>query len=128
MILSWAALALAALLAGVGLTHWLRPARFRSLVPDWMPRPGTVIAVSGAVEIALAIGLCVPPVRGQAAAAAGFLFLGYLVPHADAFRHVSHAEKLNDRPFGIIMRLAANLGYAALAFAVALAHRHRLWA
>ncbi|GAA1879786.1 hypothetical protein GCM10009753_03810 [Streptantibioticus ferralitis] len=83
-----------------------------------MPLPRAIIAASGALEIALTAGLFLPSVRAAAAMGAGALFLAYLVPHADAFRRVSRATTWSDRPIGIAVRLAVNLGYAGWAFAV----------
>ncbi|MEX2562724.1 MAG: MauE/DoxX family redox-associated membrane protein [Nitriliruptoraceae bacterium] len=40
-----------------GIAHFAVPASFRAQVPAWMPLPSTVIAVSGAVEIAVGAGL-----------------------------------------------------------------------
>ncbi|WP_269857621.1 hypothetical protein [Streptomyces sp. RPT161] len=71
------------------------------------------------MEIALTADLVLPSARAAAALGAGALFLVYLVPHADAFRHVSRATTWHDRPVGVAVRLAVNLGYAAWAFAVA---------
>ena len=40
-----------------GVAHFARPAIFRPLVPRWLPRPDAWIYVSGAAEVACAVGL-----------------------------------------------------------------------
>jgi len=51
---------LAAFLAVAGVSHFTDPESFAAQVPDWMPWPDAVIAVSGMVELALAAGLVLP--------------------------------------------------------------------
>jgi len=48
---------LGAFLIVAGIAHFAAPESFRAQVPAWMPLPAAVIAVSGAVEIALGAGL-----------------------------------------------------------------------
>lgn len=53
----WAPLGLAALFAGSGVLHLIRPELFRPLIPTALPAPDAIIAVSGLAELACAAGL-----------------------------------------------------------------------
>ena len=57
-------LALAFLVAGV--LHLLLPAPFIDITPRWVPGAPTVVALTGAAEIAGAVGLMVPRLRRAA--------------------------------------------------------------
>ena len=52
-------LAAGLLFAGVG--HFRNAEEFLAQVPPWMPAPGAVVAISGLIEIALALALLVIP-------------------------------------------------------------------
>ncbi|MEO7272924.1 MAG: hypothetical protein ABIX28_07340 [Vicinamibacterales bacterium] len=41
-----------------GICHFVMPDRLAGIVPRWMPRPVLLVYVSGAVELAGALGLC----------------------------------------------------------------------
>jgi uncharacterized membrane protein len=50
-----------------GITHFTTPGFFRQLVPPMLPAPGLLVALSGAAEIALGIGVMIPTTRRLAA-------------------------------------------------------------
>lgn len=52
---------LAAFLAFAGFSHFAMAEEFLAQVPPWLPWPGAVVAVSGVVEIALAVALVAVP-------------------------------------------------------------------
>ncbi len=52
-----------AIFATAGVFHFLTPHRFASIVPPWMPRADLLVAVSGAAELAGALGLAWSPTR-----------------------------------------------------------------
>lgn len=52
---------LAGLLTFTGIGHFTAADSFRAQVPPWMPWPEAVIAVSGAIELALALALVALP-------------------------------------------------------------------
>lgn len=54
---------LAAAYVVAGTLHWLSPAPFLAITPDWVPHPETVIRATGACEIAGALGLLHPRTR-----------------------------------------------------------------
>ena len=54
---------LAALYAGVGVVHLVSPDLIVPIVPAWVPRPREAVLVTGACEIAGAIGLLIPRLR-----------------------------------------------------------------
>ena len=58
---------LAAGMVYVGVGHFRNPAPFVSIVPEWLPNPRALVAISGAAEIAGGVGLLVPQTRRAAA-------------------------------------------------------------
>ena len=67
---------LAAFLAFAGVSHFISADAFLAQVPPWMPAPELVVAVSGLVEIALAIALVALP---RQRAAVGWIVAAFLV-------------------------------------------------
>lgn len=57
---------LAAAYALAGIAHLTRPGGFVAITPSWVPAPDMVVALTGAAEIAGAIGLMIPPLRKAA--------------------------------------------------------------
>jgi uncharacterized membrane protein len=49
-----------------GTLHFVVPGFYRAIVPPYLPAPETLVAVSGAAEIAGGIGLLIPRVRRAA--------------------------------------------------------------
>lgn len=49
-----------------GILHLTAPEPFASITPAWVPWPEAVVALTGALEIAGAVGLCVPRLRRAA--------------------------------------------------------------
>ena len=63
---------LAVLYLAAGVLHLVTPQPFLSIMPDWVPSPGAVVAMTGWAEIAGALGLVQPfSKRVQKAAAVG---------------------------------------------------------
>jgi uncharacterized membrane protein len=70
---------LAAFFIVAGALHFVVPAYYRSIVPSYLPSPATLVAVSGAAEIAGGAGLLVPRLR-QAAGIGLIVLLIALLP------------------------------------------------
>ena len=71
------ALGLAAFIGTAGVTHFVRPAFFDAIVPDWMPgRARRVTLVSGGVEIASAVLVAIPATRRVGALCCLLTFIG----------------------------------------------------
>ncbi|KQS14538.1 hypothetical protein ASG04_01375 [Curtobacterium sp. Leaf183] len=66
--------ALAVLLGGAGVTHFLRPRGYDRIVPAGLP-PRTTTLLSGAAELGIATGLLIPATRRASGMAAAALFL-----------------------------------------------------
>lgn len=66
--------ALAVLLGGAGVTHFLRPRGYDRIVPPGLP-PRTTTLLSGAAELGIATGLLIPATRRASGMAAAALFL-----------------------------------------------------
>ncbi len=57
---------LAVSMIAIGLVHFLAPAGFVQIVPEWLPAPLVLVLVSGFFEIAGGVGLLIPKVRRAA--------------------------------------------------------------
>jgi uncharacterized membrane protein len=53
---------------GAGLMHFLKPHWYRRIMPPYVPAPETMVAISGAAEIAGGVGLMAPSSRVRTAA------------------------------------------------------------
>lgn len=87
-----ARLVLAAAYLVAGIAHLTRPAGFLAITPHWVPAPELVVALTGVAELAGAIGLIIPRLRG--AAGIGLALYALCVWPAN----INHA--LNDIPLG----------------------------
>jgi uncharacterized membrane protein len=91
------ALALAALLATSGATHFARPKPFDSIVPRRLPgRPRTWTYLSGAAELLVAAAIAHPRTRKAGGLAAAGLFVAVFpanVKMAVDWRHASPARR-----------------------------------
>ncbi|PWV75984.1 hypothetical protein [Nocardia neocaledoniensis] len=74
-----AAIALGGFLIAIGVSHFLAPAYYRSLVPAALPRPDLLVAASGVVEIAIGAATIVPMTRTFGIWMALALLSSYLV-------------------------------------------------
>ncbi|MGV3710659.1 MAG: hypothetical protein ACO1Q7_17690 [Gemmatimonas sp.] len=54
---------LAAVFAVAGISHFIVPGAFESIVPSWVPAPRAMVYISGVAEIAGAVGLLVTSLR-----------------------------------------------------------------
>jgi uncharacterized membrane protein len=59
-------IALAVLFVIAGVVHFVLPAPFRAIMPQWLPAHAALVAISGAAEIAGGIGLLLPATRRAA--------------------------------------------------------------
>ncbi|MFS0731222.1 hypothetical protein ABC270_14255 [Curtobacterium sp. 1P10AnD] len=85
------AAALAVVLGGAGVTHFLRPRTYDRIVPDALP-PRLTTLLSGVAELGVAAGLAVPRTRRAAGWAAAALFLAVFPAN------VTMAKDLLDSP------------------------------
>jgi uncharacterized membrane protein len=70
------ALALAALLAAAGVTHFARPRPYDAIVPEWVPGPSRMWTyASGAAELSIAAAVAHPRTRRNGGLAAAVLFI-----------------------------------------------------
>ncbi len=67
---------LAALFAASGVVHLVKPEVYEPLMPSWVPAHREVILGSGVAELALAVGLVLPPTRRVAGWGSVALLLG----------------------------------------------------
>jgi uncharacterized membrane protein len=86
--MSYSRFAASALFLSSGTLHFVRPEIFRQIIPPALPSPGALVAISGAAEIAGAIGLWVPAVRRPAAL--GLIALLFAVFPANVYMAVEH--------------------------------------
>jgi uncharacterized membrane protein len=109
---------LAALLAGVGATHFAVPAVYDAMIPEHLPgSPRTWTLAAGATEIVVAAAVLAPPTRRHGALAAAALFAGVLPANVkvavDARKSDSAAYRL-----GTLLRLPMQLPLIAWALRV----------
>ena len=86
--MDYSRLAASALFLTSGSLHFLRPEMFRQIVPPALPNAAELVAVSGAAEIAGALGLWVPPLRRPAVI--GLVTLLVAVFPANVYMALSH--------------------------------------
>ena len=72
------AIALAGLFLTSGTMHFVRPGPFEAIVPRRLPKRRALVLVSGAAEIACAVGLLVPRTRRAAGIASAVLLVAVL--------------------------------------------------
>jgi len=83
-------LAAGAIFLTSGTLHFAKPEIFRQIVPPGLPDPDALVAISGAAEIAGAIGLFVPATRR--AATLGLIALLVAVFPANVYMAVDHEK------------------------------------
>ena len=89
-VLPYSRLAASALFFTSGTLHFLKPQIFCAIVPPGLPNPPFLVAISGAAEIAGAVGLSIPRLRR--AAAIGFIALLVAVFPANVYMAREHAR------------------------------------
>jgi uncharacterized membrane protein len=72
---------LAIVFFGVGVAHLVSVGGFVQFLPVWFPLPWATVVFTGVLEIAVAIGLCIPGTRAVAGKAVFILLLLYLPLH-----------------------------------------------
>lgn len=119
--MTFVAVVFGSFLVVVGVSHFVIPGYFCSLVPPWMPRPGLIVTATGAIEIVLGAAIVVPSTRSVAAFASAVLIGLYMVSHLDAAARARRTEgSWLRRPVGVVARIVVNIGYIAIATAVAM--------
>jgi uncharacterized membrane protein len=84
--------------------HFIKPEIFRQIVPPALPEPAALVAVSGAAEIAGAVGLMIPTTRR--AAAIGLCTLLVAVFPANVYMALAHERFARIAPAWLLyMRL-----------------------
>jgi len=81
-------LAASALFLASGTLHFVKPEMFRQIVPPALPNAAALVAISGAAEIAGAIGLSLPATRRSAAL--GLVALLFAVFPANVYMALAH--------------------------------------
>ena len=78
---------LAAGMVLAGVMHFVRPERYESIVPPYLPWPAALVAVSGVCEIALGLLLVVPQTRRFAAWGLVALFVAVFPANVYLYQH-----------------------------------------
>lgn len=112
---------LAVFVAAVGITHFIFPRYFMTLVPPRIPWARSAVYATGVLEVAFGIGLLLNPLQSVAAWATVGLMAVYVLTHVEALmRAGSHQPRWLDRPAGAATRIVVNLCYLVWAIAAAL--------
>jgi uncharacterized membrane protein len=72
---------LAAFFTLAGLNHFVMPAFYLPLIPDYLPSPDHINTMAGIVEIILGIGLLIAPLRQWAAWGIIALLIAFIPSH-----------------------------------------------
>jgi uncharacterized membrane protein len=103
--MTWKAVPRWLLAAGMvlaGVMHFVRPDRYESIVPPYLPWPAALVAISGVCEVALGVLLVVP--RTRRFAAWGLVALLVAVFPANVYLY-QHQELLPAPPLLHLLRL-----------------------
>jgi len=80
-------MALAIMMTTAGLAHFMLTRKYLPIVPPFLPQRIAIVLVSGAIELAVGIGLFIPAVRKESALIVLILMIGFLPLHTwDLFR------------------------------------------
>ncbi len=98
--------------AGGGLAHFVFTDAFARIVPPYVPAPAATVLVSGALELAFALGLL--SMRTRRAAGIGLLLLTVAVTPANVHM-LLHAQEWPSIPYwALIVRLPLQVALLAL--------------
>jgi uncharacterized membrane protein len=101
--------AVAAAFAVSGVVHLVRPQVFEPIVPRALPRRRELVLVSGAAELACAVGLALPATRRAAGAASAALLVAVFPANvqmaADAVRGAGRDRARSTRAVVTLARL-----------------------
>lgn len=87
-------MALGLVFIGAGATHLLYPNPFLAIVPDYLPAPRSVVALSGVAELAGGVGVLIPATRRPAAWALAALLVAvfpanlWMAQHPERFSSI----------------------------------------
>lgn len=110
--------ALAALLAGAGVTHFAFPAFYDAMIPESLPGAArTWTFGSGAVELAVAAAVIAPRTRRTGALVAAALFAGVVPANVKMAVDARRSDSLSYRA-GTVLRLPLQLPLIAWALEV----------
>lgn len=112
------AVGLAAMFVLTGIAHFVNPLRrdMIAIVPPALPAPGTLVTVTGVLELAGAIGLLYPPTRVAAAVCLLLLMLAMFPANVYAARMPNPPKSMTSR---LSVRTAEEAAYLAAAIVVA---------
>lgn len=80
---------------GAGINHFMNPSFYLRVMPEWMPAPELLVAVSGAAEIMLGAALLVRKWRHYAARLIIAMLLVFFVVHVDMMIHYERFEEIS---------------------------------
>ena len=105
---------LAALFVFAGISHFVRPQFYESMVPPYLPSPHLLVVVSGIAEIILGVLLLVPRMSRRAA----FGLIALLIAVSPANLHMALHPNLfpQFRPTALWIRLPVQVVLMAWAF------------
>jgi uncharacterized membrane protein len=111
------AIGLAAGFALAASAHFVEPRRsgLVAIVPPRLPRPDLIVTISGALELAGAAGLLLPPLRTPAAVGLALLLLAVFPANVRAARGVRHeAAPTTPLPLRAVIQAGFLLGCAVV--------------
>ena len=89
---------LAVLMILIGIQHFVDPATFMLIVPDWLPAPRALVFISGFFEIAGGLGLLLPRMRRAASFGLVALYIAVFPANVHMAVHGIQLDPQNPMP------------------------------
>ncbi|OYU80848.1 MAG: DoxX family protein [Flavobacterium sp. BFFFF1] len=103
MVLPWHLYVMAAIYLLAGLNHFRKPQLYRKIIPPYLPWHAAINYTSGAAEIVIAIGLCIPAI--SAYTAWGLIALLIAVFPANIYMYTEKNASLRMPKWLLLLRL-----------------------
>ena len=85
---------MAALYIIAGLMHFIKPKIYLRIMPNYLPNHTLLVYLSGAIEIALGIGICLPLLHNFALCAIIGMLLAFLLVHIYMLKNKKASEDI----------------------------------
>ena len=92
MIYSWHLYTMAALYIIAGLMHFIKPKIYLRIMPNYLPNHTLLVYLSGVIEIALGVGICLPQFHNFALCAIIGMLLAFLLVHIYMLKNKKASE------------------------------------
>ena len=94
MIYSWHLYTMAALYIIAGLMHFIKPKIYLRIMPNYLPNHTLLVYLSGVIEIALGVGICLPQFHNFALCVIIGMLLAFLLVHIYMLKNKKASEDI----------------------------------